>query len=323
MISSTLVALAAFGLSASARQIQSQNPSFFNAGIQGCISVADNADGEPLVIHDCNTETLANQDWEATFAFKGDTSPSPITIFGGEKCIDVTGGVNALGTKLQIWTCTGGPNQQWVGTLGNTFRWSGTDKCIDLTDGRIADGTALQLYTCDTTGTNENQIWASAPNPDAGGPQIILGGNTTNQAEPVRGQPFCVGAANNADGAAVVLLGCGIGNAGPLFPNGNFNWTAPFAPLTGQVVTFGNKCLDVPNGNNVNGVKLQIWTCAAGNTNQMFTIHRQQIEWKGTGKCLDLTDGNSTIGNAIQLWDCAVPDNNRNQDWQLDTVQPF
>lgn len=47
--------------------------------------MGDNADGEPLVIHDCNTEALANQDWEATFAFKGDTAPSPITIFGGEK----------------------------------------------------------------------------------------------------------------------------------------------------------------------------------------------------------------------------------------------
>jgi len=280
-------------------------------------------DGSPVSIHDCNTENLANQDWEATFAFKGDTAPSPITIFGGAKCLDVTGGVNALGTKLQIWTCTGGPNQQWVGTLGRTFRWSGTDKCVDLTDGKITDGTPLQLYTCDTTFENTNQIWGSAPNPDSGGPQIILGGNTTNQAEPVRGQPFCVGAASNNDGAAVVLLGCGISNAGPNFPNGNFNWTAPFAPLTGQLKTFDNKCLDVPNGSTANGVKLQIWTCADGNTNQLFQIHRQQIEWKGTGKCLDLTDGNSTIGNPIQLWDCAVPDDNRNQDWQLDTVQPF
>jgi hypothetical protein len=117
----------------------------------------------------------------------------------------------------------------------------------------------------------------------------------------VRGQPFCVGAASNNDGAAVVLLGCGISNAGPNFPNGNFNWTAPFAPLTGQLKTFDNKCLDVPNGSTANGVKLQIWTCAVGNTNQLFQIHRQQIEWKGTGKCLDLTDGNSTIGNPVRI----------------------
>jgi hypothetical protein len=157
----------------------------------------------------------------------------------------------------------------------------------------------------------------------------------------VRGEPFCVGATSNNDGAAVVLLGCGVDNAGPNFPNGNFTWTAPIAPLAGQVKTFDNKCLDVPNGSTANGVKLQIWTCADGNTNQLFQAHGRQFQWKGTGKCLDLTDGNSTIGNPvriffrfvpssctefllqqIQMWDCAVPDNNMNQDWQLDTVQP-
>ncbi|KAJ7334733.1 ricin B lectin domain-containing protein [Mycena albidolilacea] len=323
MISTTLVALSAVVLSASARQIQSRSPNcmaFFNAGIQGCISAGENVDGEPVVIHDCNTEDLTLQDWTATFAVRGNTSPSPIKIFG-DKCLDVTGGVNALGTKLQIWTCSGGPNQQWVNTLDGTFQWSGTDKCIDLSDGKITDGNQLQLYTCSST--NTNQKWGSAPNPDNGGPQIILGGNTTNQAEPIRGQPFCVGAASNADGAAVVLLGCGISNAGPNFPNGNYNWTAPFAPLTGTIKTFDNKCLDVPNGNNANGQKLQIWTCADGNTNQQFTIHANPntIEWKGTGKCLDLTNGNSTIGNPIQLWDCNGA--NINQEWQLDTVQAF
>ncbi|KAJ7478322.1 ricin B lectin domain-containing protein [Mycena latifolia] len=320
MISSALVALSAFILSASANQIQSQSSTFYNAGIQGCFSAAENTDGEPLVIHDCNTEALVNQDFNATFAIRGNTSPSPITVFG-DKCIDVTGGVNAVGTKLQIWTCTGGPNQKWVNTLDGQFQWSGTDKCIDLTDGRITDGNVLQLWTCSSG--NQNQEWRSAPNPDAQGPQIILGGNPQVQPAPITGQPFCVGAAENADGAEVILVGCGISNAGPNFPNANFNWTAPFAPLTGTLTTFGNKCLDVPNGNTANGVKLQIWTCAAGNTNQRFQIHRQQIEWAGTGKCLDLTNGNSTIGNPIQLWDCAVPDNNANQDWQLDTVQPF
>ncbi|KAJ7813086.1 ricin B lectin domain-containing protein [Mycena olivaceomarginata] len=314
MISTTLVALLA---------IRSLCLGPLQCGDPGLHQRRENVDGEPVVIHDCNTEDLTLQDWTATFA-----------------CLDVTGGVNTLGTKLQIWTCSGGPNQQWVNTLDGTFQWSGTDKCIDLTDGKIMDGNQLQLYTCSST--NTNQKWGSDPNPDNGGPQIILGGRfcvnlnslitylATNQAEPVRGQPFCVGAASNADGAAVVLLGCGIGNAGPNFPNGNYNWTAPFAPLTGTIKTFNNKCLDVPNRNNANGQKLQIWTCADGNTNQQFTIHANPntIKWKGTGKCLDLTNGNSTIGNPmrpvfslIQLWDCNGA--NINQEWQLDTVQAF
>ncbi|KAJ7157674.1 ricin B lectin domain-containing protein [Mycena crocata] len=179
MISSSIVALSAFILAASANQIRSQNPSFFNAGIQGCLSVGENADGEPVVIHDCNTEALDLQDWNATFAIRGNTAPSPITIFGN-KCLDVPNGANALGTKLQIWTCSGGPNQKWVNTLGAQFQWSGTDKCIDLTDGRIANGTPLQLYTCSSG--NTNQQWGSAPNPNSGGSSLAV----TRKFNPLR-----------------------------------------------------------------------------------------------------------------------------------------
>ncbi|KAJ7721912.1 ricin B lectin domain-containing protein, partial [Mycena metata] len=137
----------------------------FNAGIQGCIATTQNTDGAPVEIHNCNTEDTSLQEWTATFAIRGSTSPSPITI-SGNKCLDVTGGVNAVGTKLQIWTCSGGPNQKWVNNLDGTFQWSGTDKCIDLTDGKLTDGTQLQLWTCDTN--NNNQKWGAAPNPDFG-----------------------------------------------------------------------------------------------------------------------------------------------------------
>ncbi|KAJ7721911.1 ricin B lectin domain-containing protein [Mycena metata] len=147
----------------------------------------------------------------------------------------------------------------------------------------------------------------------------ILSRSQLNVVLAVKGQPFCVGAASNSDGAAVTLMGCGVGNGGPNPPNANFTWFAPFAPLTGTIRTYDNKCLDVTNGNNVDGVKLQIWTCGTNNPNQQFKVNRQTIEWAGSGKCLDLTDGNSTIGNPIQLWDCT--DNNINQEWQLDTVQ--
>ena len=32
----------------------------------------------------------------------------------------------------------------------------------------------------------------------------------------------------------------------------------------------GAKCLDVTNGNNFNGNKLQVWDCGSGNPNQNF-----------------------------------------------------
>ncbi|KAJ7463161.1 ricin B lectin domain-containing protein, partial [Mycena latifolia] len=89
--------------------------------------------------------------------------PQTITIFG-DKCIDVTGGVNADGTKLQIWMCSGNTNQQWVSVTDSTLQWAGTDKCIDLTDGKITDGNGLQIWTCDSM--NFNQRWVGMPDLD-------------------------------------------------------------------------------------------------------------------------------------------------------------
>ncbi|KAJ7214166.1 ricin B lectin domain-containing protein [Mycena haematopus] len=308
MFFSPVVALLGFYLSAAtAVELQSFSPSFASAGLQGCIAVADNADGAPLIIHDCNTESPANQDWSLSFYTREPAGPQPITIFG-DKCIDVTNGVNADGTKLQIWTCVeGSPNQQWTSFSDNTLQWSGTDKCIDLTNGLITDGNVLQIWTCATG--NQNQAWEGTPDPD--NTQVVtLSGGDISAGSP----PYCITAESNEDGAEVVLANCEFKSA---FPNGNITWTVATPPLTGSIVTFGNKCLDVPNGSNENGVKLQIWTCTAGNTNQIWTVHNgdSHIEWNGTGKCLDLTNGNSASGTPIQLWDCAVPDNNPNQDW--------
>ncbi|KAJ7640148.1 ricin B lectin domain-containing protein [Mycena rosella] len=165
MISSTSVALLAFALSASARlQIESWSSSFSNAGIQGCISAESNEDGAPLVVHDCNTENVTNHDWEVSFFTRQNAGPQAITVFG-DKCIDVVGGVNADGTKLQIWTCdAANTNQMWISVTDNTFQWSGTNKCTDLTDGKILDNTQLQIWTC--ASNNANQEWHGGPMPD-------------------------------------------------------------------------------------------------------------------------------------------------------------
>jgi hypothetical protein len=68
----------------------------FNAGIQGCIAVANNADGEPLIIHDCNTDDLANQDWEVSFFTRENSTPGPIKVFGDK--------VRVLGSSLPFFS---------------------------------------------------------------------------------------------------------------------------------------------------------------------------------------------------------------------------
>ncbi|KAJ7447316.1 ricin B lectin domain-containing protein [Mycena galericulata] len=134
-----------------------------SAGIQGCISAASNDDGEPLTIHNCNTEDPTTQDWQFSPFDREDSGPQPITVYG-DKCIDVTNGVNADGTPLQIWDCVAGStNQQWNSLTDGTIQWVGTDKCIDLTGGSITDGNVLQIWTCGTG--NTNQVWRAVTNP--------------------------------------------------------------------------------------------------------------------------------------------------------------
>ncbi|KAJ7258068.1 ricin B lectin domain-containing protein [Mycena haematopus] len=320
MLSPVLLTLATISLSVAAVEIQSENPAFYNAGIQGCIAAADNANGEPLIIHNCNTENPANQDWDVSFFTRQNAGPQQIKIFGDKvwtvkfvfflltDCLPFNDG-----TKLQIWTCVeGNTNQQWISVTDSTFRWSGTDKCIDLTNGVINDGNVLQIWTCSTG--NTNQKWTGAPNPDTVETVQITGGNHSANG----GGPYCIAAASATNGAEVALVACS--DLRGTFPNGNVTWTVPVPPLTGQIKTFSNKfCLDVPNGSTANGVKLQIWTCTPGNTNQNFQTHNglAQIEWNGSGKCIDLTNGISKSGTPIQMWDCAVPNNNPNQQWSL------
>ncbi|KAH8801230.1 ricin B lectin domain-containing protein [Flagelloscypha sp. PMI_526] len=82
---------------------------------------------------------------------------------GNSVCVDVTGGVNADGTKLQAWTCFNGNTNQEFSNIGGDllyypdarFTWVGKNKCIDLTDGSVAAGNQLQVWTCNSANTNQ------------------------------------------------------------------------------------------------------------------------------------------------------------------------
>lgn len=76
-----------------------------------CLTASSNTDGASVTIQACINS--AAQQW----LFTG----GAVQTFGG-KCLDVTGGNNADGTKLQIWTCTPkDPNQQFYYTVSLTF----------------------------------------------------------------------------------------------------------------------------------------------------------------------------------------------------------
>ncbi|KAF8191951.1 ricin B lectin domain-containing protein [Mycena galopus ATCC 62051] len=123
----------------------------------------------------------------------------------------------------------------------------------------------------------------------------------------------CVTMSDDSDGAPVVIQDCDF--TGP----SNQVWS-----FSGSTIRQGDKCIDVTDGRNVDGVKLQAWTCADGNTNQQFqhlggAVLNQPddiIHWLAhPDKCMDLTNGAETNGTQIQMWTCFS--GNTNQMWTI------
>ncbi|KAK1222240.1 hypothetical protein PQX77_014873 [Marasmius sp. AFHP31] len=154
------ISLSAFVAVSAALRIESGNPAFALAGRRGCLTAFTNTLNAPVVIQDCNL--ITEQNWTYTPATTSNSVAQPIKLYNGAKCLDVKDGVNADGTKLQIYDCFNqAPNQQWVANTDTTFQWAGTNKCIDLTNGVITNGNQLQLWTCDKN--NSNQKYSGTP----------------------------------------------------------------------------------------------------------------------------------------------------------------
>lgn len=75
------------------------------------MTAASNSDGAAVTLQGCTG--APSQKW----IFEGGS-----VKVHGNKCLDVSGGVDADGTKLQIWTCqSGNVNQQWSYDIVSTF----------------------------------------------------------------------------------------------------------------------------------------------------------------------------------------------------------
>ncbi|KAJ7062842.1 ricin B lectin domain-containing protein [Mycena amicta] len=147
-----------------------------------------------------------------------------------------------------------------------------------------------------------------------------LAGQTVVYTSDVNNGASCLTATKNADGAPVVISDCPLGTGGSTSLPENQQWvTTGGTEQVGQIKIYGDKCLDVVDGNTANGAKLQIWTCATGNTNQMWVSSGSpgspQITWANKNKCVDVTNGVVTAGNQIQIWDCDGAQTNPNQLW--------
>jgi poly(hydroxyalkanoate) depolymerase family esterase len=92
----------------------------------------------------------------------GGGSTGPVRATASGRCLDVPGQSTTPGTRLQIWDCHGGTNQQWTRTAaGELAVYSGdTRRCLDAPGSGA--GTAAVIASCTGSGS---QRW----NVDAGG----------------------------------------------------------------------------------------------------------------------------------------------------------
>ena len=71
------------------------------------------------------------------------------------RCLDIAGGTNANGTRLQLANCNGGGYQNWVTQSDGSIRNPTTGRCIDSPGGATGNGTRLQIYDCNGAGAQK------------------------------------------------------------------------------------------------------------------------------------------------------------------------
>lgn len=72
------------------------------------------------------------------------------------RCLDVVEEGTADRTPVQLWDCTGRPNQSWSLTRNGTLTLYGGTKCLAVDPGAVADGTVVGIDTCNG---EPNQQW--------------------------------------------------------------------------------------------------------------------------------------------------------------------
>ena len=70
-------------------------------------------------------------------------------------CLDDRNNSSSNGAAVQVWRCTGGPNQVWQAMSDGTIRHNGL--CLDAAGGGTKNGTKVDLWACGTG--KSNQQW--------------------------------------------------------------------------------------------------------------------------------------------------------------------
>jgi hypothetical protein len=177
-------------------------------------------------------------------------------IQAGGYCIDVTNGAMAVGTAMQVWSCSGGPNQQF--TFGGSGSGSGGSGGGGGTSGLISVNASpgLCLNVSGDAPYSQVILWDCGPYSNS---QFTYDPSTQLVHVTAGGKDQCLNAFGGlSDGALLGVWDCIPGAANEMFT------------VSGSQIQAGGYCIDVTNGVMTAGTPMQVWSCSGG-PNQQFT----------------------------------------------------
>jgi type 1 glutamine amidotransferase len=124
--------------------------------LAGHIGIQNHGDGDDASFRNVRIKELT-----------GPVTPGGPVVGLAGKCLDVSNGGSADGTKVQLWTCNGSGAQNWQ-VSGQVWRNPQSGKCLDVAGGGTANGTKAQLWTCNGSGA---QNWVAQANGTVRNPQ--------------------------------------------------------------------------------------------------------------------------------------------------------
>ncbi|NUS07373.1 MAG: RICIN domain-containing protein [Nonomuraea sp.] len=109
-------------------------------------------------------------------------APAPLVSTSSQRCLDVEGNVDTLGTPLDIWSCNGQANQGFEFTSAGELRTMNGTRCVDADRGGTTPGTVVLIWSCNG---QANQKWRKNADTSITGVQSglcldINGGGTAN-----------------------------------------------------------------------------------------------------------------------------------------------
>lgn len=223
------------------------------------------------------------------WAFKDGTIVSYLDL---GKCIDLPNNDATDGNQLELWDCSGGPQQQWgydANSLTIYLASSSADAtaCMDLTNGGLDNGNPLGIWQC--VG-GDNQGWNyNGPVPPPAPPPPPPPAPKPPPPSPSPAPPTPVPPAPTPGPAPV--------------------------PSRGVQSRASGRCLDLPGGDTTNGNILAVYPCA-GSENQRWQFFNGNLRYMGdASKCVDLGGNNQENGSLIGIWDCT---GGPQQAWEYD-----